>query len=134
MSTQQESEWLSIREAGRQLKVSRTTIHRWLKQGRLRAYHIGPKAVRIRRPDIERVIAPMRRAGAEVDPMNEARPASVQTAVRPLTDEEKAQQRAAFEASQALVERMKARRGGVPAAESWPLLRQAREGRERRQA
>ena len=49
------------RRAAKLLKVSRVTVHRWLKQGQLRAYHVGPRAVRINRQDLQRVIVPTRR-------------------------------------------------------------------------
>ena len=44
---------LTRAEAAKLLKVSPVTISRWLKQGRLPAYRLGPRAVRIRRADLE---------------------------------------------------------------------------------
>ena len=35
-------ELLTIAEAAKLLKVSPATLHRWLKDRRLRAYHVGP--------------------------------------------------------------------------------------------
>lgn len=49
---------LTIPEAAAALKVSPVTISRWLKQGRLPAYRMGPRAVRIRREDLTEVLTP----------------------------------------------------------------------------
>ena len=125
-------EWLSIGEAVRQLKVGRTTLHRWVKQGRLPAYRLGPKAVRIRRADLERLITPVSGTGEEVTAVNETPPTPFQTSpatIRPLTDEQQHQQLTAVEASRALQARLLAKRGGTPFEESWPLIRAAREER-----
>jgi len=128
--TNHDSELLTIAEATRLLKVGRTTLHRWLKAGRLRAYHIGPKAVRIRRGDLAAVMQPV--SGGEVSAVKETQLLPVQTTIRPLTDEEVERGRAALAASQAHIARMLAARGGEPFAPSWSLIREAREERERR--
>jgi len=69
----------------------------------------------------------------EVTAMTETEPTPLQTAIRPLTDEEVAQQRAALASSAALLARMQARHGGKPLAESWPMICAAREERSRQQ-
>ena len=51
---------LTIPEAAAALKVSPVTIARWLKQGRLQAYRMGPRAVRIRREDLTEVLQALR--------------------------------------------------------------------------
>jgi excisionase family DNA binding protein len=135
MTTHQDTDWLSIREAGRLLKVSRTTIHRWLKDGRLRAYRVGPKAVRIHRADLERVVSLVQPDGEEVTRMTEARPMPIHTSlatITPLTDEQQRRALDALKASQELLERMRARWGGKPFDESWPMIREAREERSKR--
>lgn len=50
-------------------------------------------------------------------------------ALRPMTQEEIARQREAYEAARAHIERMRAHRGGVPLTESWPIIREARDER-----
>ena len=122
-------EWLSIREAVSQLKIGRTTLHRWLKQGRLQAYRVGPKAVRIRRADLERLTTPVTDAGEEVVGVMETQPTSMHTSpatIRPLTDEQQQQALAAAESSREFQARLLAKRGGKPFDESWPLVRAAR--------
>lgn len=58
MSDQDRNDLLTIPEAADMLRVSAVTVSRWLKQGRLPAYRVGPRAVRIRRVDIDQVLAP----------------------------------------------------------------------------
>jgi excisionase family DNA binding protein len=132
MTTDHDSELLTIAEAAKLLKVSTITLHRWLKAGRLTAYHVGPKAVRIRRRDLEGLLTPIHRR--EVTAMQEHEPHTTQgqTRIRPLTDEEVQRGWEAFKASEALLAEQLARRGGVPFAASWPLIREARDEREQR--
>src|SRR5438045_2636192 len=67
-----QADWLTISEAARLLKVSRGTLARWLRTGRLPSYHVGPKAVRIRRGDLAAVVTPVRRDAVQPteDPMS----------------------------------------------------------------
>jgi excisionase family DNA binding protein len=129
------TDWLTIGEAVRQLKVGRTTLYRWVKQGRLKTYRVGPKAVRIRRSDLQRLITPVPGAGEEAG-VEEAQTAHIHgssAAVRPLTDEEQQRALAWAEASRRLLARQRAQRGGRPFEdESWPLIRAAREERSER--
>ena len=49
---------LTIAEAAEILKVSAVTVSRWRRQGRLPTLKIGPRAVRIRRADLDQVSRP----------------------------------------------------------------------------
>jgi excisionase family DNA binding protein len=49
-------ELLTIREAADFLRVSEVTISRWIKQGQLPAYRVGPRAVRLRRDDLDHLV------------------------------------------------------------------------------
>lgn len=126
-TTATDSDLLTIAEATRLLKVGRTTLHRWLRSGRLRAYQVGPKAVRIRRGDLQAVMKPI--AGGEVTAVKETHPLPMQTTIRPLSDEEVRRGLAALKRSRELTARMLAERGGRPFDASWPLIREAREER-----
>lgn len=53
-----ETDLLTIPEAAEVLKVSAVTVSRYLKQGRLPAFRVGPRAVRIRRGDLDRLLTP----------------------------------------------------------------------------
>src|SRR3989304_2296808 len=49
---------LTIADAARLLKVSVVTVKRWLKQGRLHAYRVGPRSIRIKREDLNALVRP----------------------------------------------------------------------------
>src|SRR5579884_2076823 len=121
MHAERDADLLTIAEAARWLRVSTVTLHRWLKTGRLPAYRIGPRAVRIRREDLMRMVTPTtpEEARAAAEPQSPA----VQATVRPLTDEEKRRTLAALATARELGERILARRGGQPLDESWPIIR-----------
>jgi len=60
MATVQEREFYTASEAARKLDVSRTTIWRWIANGKLSAYRIGGRTIRIRRQDVESMLRPIR--------------------------------------------------------------------------
>lgn len=60
---------LTIPEAAERLKVSGVTVSRWIKQGRLRAMKVGPRAVRIRSADLDLVLAPAMAAPVPPQPL-----------------------------------------------------------------
>jgi excisionase family DNA binding protein len=132
---EQTNDWITIAEATRLLKVGRTTLHRWLKQGRLRAHRVGPKAVRIRRADLDRLITPVladKGHGGEVVGMKELESVPIHTSldtIKPLTDEQQRKALAVSQASRELLARQRAKRGGKPFDESWPLIRASRDER-----
>ena len=51
---------LSVKEAGQLLQVSESTLWRWINQKRLPAYRVGPRRMRLRKRDLEPIIAPAR--------------------------------------------------------------------------
>ena len=115
---------LTLGEAAKLLKVSVVTLRRWIKQGRLPAYHVGPRKVRIKRSDLTKAFTPTH--PEEVSAMPERIP------VRPLTDAEVRQGLEALKESEAFLQRLRERRKGQPLAPSWPLIRQEREARSKR--
>jgi excisionase family DNA binding protein len=118
-----DSDWdfLTLTEAAKLLKVSVVTLRRWIKQGRLPAYHVGPRKVRIKRSDLAKAFTPT--AQEEVSAMPES------LTIKPLTEAEVSEQLQAIEKSQAFIERLRRERGGKPLASSAPLIRRAREER-----
>jgi excisionase family DNA binding protein len=130
MTVDRDADLLTIEEAARLLKVSAVTIHRWLKQGRLPAYRLGPRYVRIRRADLATVLTPTRREEAEA--MGETMPIQAKLRVMPLSSEEVRRMGDFLDQSQALIDRIRARREGRPLPSSWPLIRKAREERSKR--
>jgi excisionase family DNA binding protein len=120
----QDLDLLTLPEAAALLKVSVVTIRRWIKQGRLPAYHVGPRKVRINYSDLSKAFTPARREEVSVVPER--------STIRPLTDQEVQAGLAALKESEALIERLRERRRGQPLAPSWPMLRQEREARSKR--
>ncbi len=55
-----EREYYTVSEAARLLKVSPATIWRWIEAGKLRAYRVGPKNIRVGTRDLEAMIKPAR--------------------------------------------------------------------------
>ena len=53
-----ESEWLTIGQACGYLRVTKATIYRWARQGRLRLYKLGARATRVRRSDLDQMARP----------------------------------------------------------------------------
>jgi len=124
MRSDQATEFLTIREAAALLRVSPVTVKRWLKQARLPAYHVGPRAVRIRRSDLSKVVTPP--LEKEVSPMKDTVPGHSQVPILPLTDEQVAQALEILTQAQTLTAQMLARRRGQPLPSSAELIRQAR--------
>jgi excisionase family DNA binding protein len=56
---EEEGEYYTSSEAARALRVSRTTVWRWIGEGRLAAYHVGGRTLRIRREDVKKALRPV---------------------------------------------------------------------------
>ncbi len=125
-----ETELITIAEAARLLKVSAITIRRWLKQGRLQAYRLGPRHIRIYRADLNGVLTPV--ADEDGSIVKEILTGQGRLEVQPPSEEQVKQRLEAIADSEELIEQMLARRKGKPLPPSWPLIRQAREERSRR--
>jgi excisionase family DNA binding protein len=115
---------LTLAEAATLLQVSIVTLRRWIKQGRLPAYHLGPRKVRIKRSDLAQAFTPT--SQEEVSAMPES------LTIRPLTDAEVREGLEALKESEALIQHLRERRNGQPLAPSWPLIRKEREARSQR--
>lgn len=131
MAIDHDTDLLTVREAAGLLKVSAVTIRRWLKQGRLPAQRVGPKAIRISRRDLAALMAPAHQAepASAVDAPRWTQIHTSLDTILPLTEEEKRRALEALEESRKLGERILARRAGKPLEETWPIIREAREER-----
>ncbi len=130
MATDIDMDLLTTAEAAKLLKISVVTLQRWLKQGRLRAFRLGPRAVRIRRSDLDELLLPLTPEAGHILFETEKVYKSLDEIPR-LTEDEKRKQLEAIEAARAFREEVAARRGGKPFSPSWPLIRKAREERSR---
>ena len=50
---------LSKRETAQELGVSEKTVERWIAEGRLEAYRIGPRLVRVKRASLQSLQQPI---------------------------------------------------------------------------
>lgn len=123
-------DFLTIREAAGLLRVSTVTLHRWIKQRRLPAYHAGPRKVRIRRSDLMQVLAPVH--GEEGKAIGEPAPTAAALDIKPLTEQEVIRALEALREADELIQAIRTRRKGKPLSPSWPLIRKAREDRSKR--
>jgi excisionase family DNA binding protein len=55
-----ETEYATVPEAARLLRVSVPTVWRWIDSGRLPAYRVGGRNIRIRRADLGSLVQPAR--------------------------------------------------------------------------
>ncbi len=58
-----EGDYYTVAQAADILEVSATTVWRWIKADLLPAYRAGPKNIRIKKQDLERVVTPARQTG-----------------------------------------------------------------------
>jgi excisionase family DNA binding protein len=56
--TAAEGDWLTIAEVCAELRVTRATLYRWARQGKLRLHKLGSRATRVRRSELERLFSP----------------------------------------------------------------------------
>lgn len=116
----------SVAEAARLLGVSPSTVWRWVDSGKLPALRVGPKAIRIRRADLESAVRE-NSEGTATRPlrMMDRVYTSIEEALQPLTDEEREAMRLTWE----IAERTSLRKK-VP-DDSADIIREAREERSR---
>lgn len=62
MVTVPERDYYTVSEVARKLRVSPSTVWRWIEAGALRAYQVGPRSIRVKREDVASIIKPIRRA------------------------------------------------------------------------
>lgn len=106
---------LSVPEAAKRLSVSHSTIWRWIRSGDLPAHRVGPKRVRLRVADLDRMVAPAGRR-------REAILTDLSKVARTLSDEDAARLDAAIEKSKRHKSRLL---HGYPTP-SWILIKEAR--------
>ena len=71
MVTSSETDLMTVDEAATLLKVDRSTIRRWIREGSLSAYRVGPRRVRIRRADLSTTLSPVSSSSAPLQPQPE---------------------------------------------------------------
>ena len=117
-------EYVTTSEAASILGINRVTLHRWVKQGALRAYSLGPRKVLFKRADLIQLLKPVK--GEEVEFTVKERLGRI---IPPLTDEQVQQGLAAMRAGRDLGERIARRLGTKPWKPSWEIINEARDER-----
>ncbi len=121
------AELLSVAEAARVLRISPSTLWRWIGRGEVPAYRIGPKRVWLKKRDLDSVSAPVQQRNGHGGKAKE----NAQIGERLLTPAERERGLAAIAEGRKFREKLLAARGGVLFSPSWELLHESREERLR---
>src|SRR4051794_20853986 len=121
-----DEEFLTVTEAAALVRVAPSTVRRWIREGNLRAYRLGPRRVGLKREDLAAVVAPI---GKYPEPIQ------VETDIeriksRKLTPQEVRRGLEAMDRLQRTVEEISARYGG-PFPSSLEIIDEMREERDR---
>jgi excisionase family DNA binding protein len=54
-----QSDWLTVQEAVGYLKIARSTLYRWAREGRLTLYRLGEQTVRVRKKELDTIAQPV---------------------------------------------------------------------------
>jgi len=120
--------YITVAQAAELLEVSRSTLWRWIDQGRLPAYRFGQRRVLIRQEDLKTLITPAR--GEKGGGMSEIEQERGRLS-RPLTKQEQKKALAALEAAEQFSAELRQRRGGQLFSDSAEIVREMREERTR---
>jgi excisionase family DNA binding protein len=125
-------ELLTIDETAKLLKVTPTTVRRYISAGQLPALKFG-RRVRIRKEAVENLLSPVtpKRPEATARENGGRTKESDWFVPRLLTPEEQGRALAAVEQLKRLQEELLAKRGGRLFCPSWELLNEARDQRSR---
>ena len=105
MNAMPDEEYLTVPQAASLLKVSQSTIWRWIDRGDIPAYRIGQRRIRLKRGDLAHIITPARLETKEVRRLKEE-------LSRPLSAEEQRRLFAAIEEAKRFQQELLERRGG----------------------
>ena len=126
-----EPDFYSVAQAAAVLGVGHSTVWRWIASGKLPAYRVGPKNIRIKKQDLDNVIQPARPNRKDTGRLVDTMPVFTTLEVPPLTEEERQRGLEALRRIDALQEKMLAERGGELFSSSVELIREMREERSR---
>lgn len=59
------SRLMGMEAAARFLDISPRTLRRWVREGRIRAYRVGPRLVRFSPADLKQLVQPMTEKGVQ---------------------------------------------------------------------
>lgn len=127
MGTIVDEEYITVAEAAGLLRVSPSTIWRWIDQGVLPAYRIGQRRIRVKKSELGRLISPARQTQQERERMV----GKEILGIGPLTKEEQEQMLAAVESAERLQAEQLERRSGKLYPSSTDIIHELREERMR---
>ena len=117
-------QFVTVAKAAELLKVSTSTLWRWIRDGDISAYRFGHRRVLIKQMDLDRLITPARgKKGGAMRELEKER----ERLSRPLTEAEKQQALAALESARRFKAELLASRGGEPFSDSVEIMRQMRD-------
>ena len=122
-------DYLTVAEAAALLRVSPSTVRRWIRNGAVPTDRIGPRRVALKRGDLAALVSSVRPGSGSDDEPPVAPLGS--PAIRRLTPEERERGLAAMEKAQRIAEQIHARRGGVPFPPAWETIAEMRDERTR---
>lgn len=118
--------YVVVAKAAELLRVSRSTLWRWIDQGELPAYRFGQRRVLIKQADLEKLITPARgEKGAGMSKQE------LERLSRPLTKQEQKKALGALEAAERFSATLRTRQGGQLFSDSAEIIREMREERTR---
>ncbi len=127
MRVVQERDYLTVAQAAALLQVDQSTIRRWIDQGRLPAYRVGDRHLRLRRADVDRLVVPDPRGSDEdTESLLQALRRELMT---PLTPEERRRGLEILEEAKRKQAELVARWGGPAEPSSADLLHEIRDER-----
>ncbi|MGI8826523.1 MAG: excisionase family DNA-binding protein [Chloroflexota bacterium] len=117
-------QFLTVSQAAGILAVHSSTVRRWIHDGRLPAYRIGDKGVRVVLTDVVGLARSLGQAAEKEGYMS----AAEKLGILPLTEKEQEAAFAASAAAQSFREKLRQEHGDN-APQAWQLLNEAREQR-----
>jgi excisionase family DNA binding protein len=125
VTSQNPDQLLTASQAASLLAVHISTVRRWIKQGKLPAYRVGDKGVRVRSVDVTLLLTPLASGPEKGGRMK----AATKLVPRHLTADEQQQAFAAIEGARKLQAEIREERGGQLFPDSTELIREMREER-----
>lgn len=127
MGTIVDEDYITVAEAADLLRVSSSTIWRWIDQGVLPAYRIGQRRIRLKKGELARLITPARQRREEGERAVEKDLLDP----GPLTKEEQERMLAAVEAAKRIQAEQLKRRSGKRFSSSADIINELRDQRTR---
>jgi excisionase family DNA binding protein len=119
-------EYLTVAEAANLVRVSPSTIRRWIREGNLPAYRLGPRRVGLKRDDLSAMVAPIGKYPKSIQVETDTE----RLKRRKLTSEEARRGVEAMDRLEQTVREISARHGG-PSPSSLAIIDEMREERDR---